>query len=494
MNLNLKLSQKGLLLVGFLLSIELIFIGTLSFLLNRAEYETWKESHAKAVVVKADSILNLFYSAAGALTGYINLRSAKYRERLDSIIDELSEENRTFQLLCMDSPNTKHDITRVREQIDRTIQVLKEYKSRLEGSDQSVKLFRLADMASQLEANYDQLEESLHGLTRQEKQIASESPGDREETKFRLLVKNCLYAGIGVNVLLAVFLGISFTKEITDRLAIMTDNTYRLSKKQPLNETLPGSDEISHLDHTFHEMADALKELDRLKQEFFAMVTHDLRSPMTAIQGTLGLLSSGAYGPQSEKAIHGISLAERSIKRLVGLINDLLDIEKIEAGKWELTFSTVSVSDIVEQSIESVQVLAQQKEITFETKTGALEIYADEKRLIQVLVNLLSNAIKYSPEKGKIRVTVERPRGWVEIRVSDQGRGIPEDDLSKVFDRFQQVEASDATAKGGTGLGLAVCQGIIAEHKGTIGVESELGHGATFWFRIPTLQGAREAM
>jgi signal transduction histidine kinase len=215
------------------------------------------------------------------------------------------------------------------------------------------------------------------------------------------------------------------------------------------------------------------------------MLSHDLRSPLGAIQGSLVLLKAGAMGALSEQAMTRISSAERIATQLIRLINDLLDIEKAEAGKFELVKEEFSLSEMLSQTLESVQTLADQKKITLEKTDFEAQIIADRDRLFRVLVNLLSNAIKFSPENSKVTVEAEIKLGFVEIRVSDQGRGIARADQVRIFDRFQQVEAADATIKGGSGLGLAICRTIVEKHGGTISVESEPGKGSTFKFKIP---------
>lgn len=227
------------------------------------------------------------------------------------------------------------------------------------------------------------------------------------------------------------------------------------------------------------------KNSERAKQEFVAMLSHDLRSPLGAIQGSLALLKAGAMGALSEQAMTRISSAERIANQLIRLINDLLDIEKAEAGKFELVKEEFAIEDMLSQSVESVQTLADQKKITLQKPDLSQKIIADKDRLFRVLVNLLSNAIKFSPEGSTVAVEAELKTAFLEIRVRDQGRGISKADQARVFDRFQQVEAADATIKGGSGLGLAICRTIVEKHGGTINVDSEIGKGSTFKFKLP---------
>lgn len=227
------------------------------------------------------------------------------------------------------------------------------------------------------------------------------------------------------------------------------------------------------------------KEVERLKKEFVSTVSHELRTPLTSIRGSLTLLSVGAMGALPDQAKKVVSIAERNTIRLIGLINDILDIEKLEAGKLDMVFENTHMKDIMERSEQSVNTFAANNGVKLEMMPTDAQVYADGDRIVQVLVNLLSNAIKFSPQGQTVTVAVENAAGFVHVRVIDRGRGIPEQFKKLLFQRFQQVEASDAKKKGGTGLGLAICKGIIEQHGGQIGVDSEEGKGSTFWFRLP---------
>jgi PAS domain S-box-containing protein len=233
-----------------------------------------------------------------------------------------------------------------------------------------------------------------------------------------------------------------------------------------------------------------LKKLEKLKQEFMAMLTHDMRSPLSNILSNTKLLLCGALGELGEEPMKRLKSVERTGNRLLILVNELLDIDRLEGGNLELDLKEVPVSHIVESAKESVEALADGKTMRIEVESIDCNIVADETRLINVVINLLGNAIKFSPTGSVIRieVTSDIEHGTLEFRVTDQGRGIAKKDLNKIFDRFRQVEIEDATLKGGSGLGLAICKAVVESHNGIIGVESEYGIGSTFWFRVPVKQ------
>jgi PAS domain S-box-containing protein len=225
--------------------------------------------------------------------------------------------------------------------------------------------------------------------------------------------------------------------------------------------------------------------LDRLKDEFISTVSHELRTPLTSIRGALGLLSSGMLGEVSDKAANLLRIARTNSDRLVRLINDILDLERIQSGREPLAFRPVQLSDIVRQAIGDMQPVAEAAGVRLIHDTTQTEIEADPDRLLQVLTNLLSNAVKFSPPNSTISVMLRPGVSGVTLSVIDHGRGIPADKLEAVFGRFQQVDASDSRQKGGSGLGLAICRTIVLQHSGRIWAERNPVRGSTFRVFLP---------
>ncbi|MEG3438520.1 PAS domain S-box protein [Pannus brasiliensis CCIBt3594] len=228
-------------------------------------------------------------------------------------------------------------------------------------------------------------------------------------------------------------------------------------------------------------------ELERLKNEFISMVSHELRTPLTSIQVALSLLDGRFVDPVSEDGRNMIRAAAFGVDRLVRLVNDILDLERLESGKLQLHEQPCSPVKLIETAIAQVKELAESAGIAFSISAIDCPVYADFDRLVQVLTNLLGNAIRFSPAGSTIDIVVERviAPDALRFQVKDRGRGIPEDQLDRVFDRFAQVDTSDSREKSGTGLGLAICRGIIQQHRGQIWAESILGQGSTFYFTLP---------
>ncbi len=226
-------------------------------------------------------------------------------------------------------------------------------------------------------------------------------------------------------------------------------------------------------------------EIERLKTQFVATVSHELRTPLTSLRGALGLLAGGVLGDLPADARAAVGIAERSILRLVGLVNDILDIERIENGRLALNYERHSLAALLTRSMEEVGALAQEGGIRLKADHPTGTVLGDGDRLVQVIVNLLSNALKFSPRGSAVHLRAEEKGAWVEVQVEDRGRGIPASHIEVIFDRFRQVELSDAAGQRGVGLGLAIARSIVERHGGVIGVLSEEGRGSTFWFRIP---------
>ncbi|GET39625.1 HAMP domain-containing sensor histidine kinase [Microseira wollei] len=238
--------------------------------------------------------------------------------------------------------------------------------------------------------------------------------------------------------------------------------------------------------------------IEQIKDEFISIVSHELRTPLTAIHGSLGILESGLYSNNSEQFNHLIQIALNNSDRLVRLVNDILDLERLECRKTELAMESCEVTDLIQQAVETVQPIADADHIHLDWKPLPVTVWAAPDAIVQTLTNLLSNAIKFSPTGSTVwvraevveaseefRENIHTPLPYIIFSIQDQGRGIPADKLETIFGRFQQVDVQDSRRRRGTGLGLAICKSIVQQHQGQIWAQSVLGAGSTFYFTLP---------
>jgi PAS domain S-box-containing protein len=228
--------------------------------------------------------------------------------------------------------------------------------------------------------------------------------------------------------------------------------------------------------------------VERLKDDFVATVSHELRTPLTSIAGALSLLVGNAAGALPESAVRLLTIAHNNSRRLIRLVNDILDIEKIESGKVLFVRKRVELRALVEQAIETHQGFANTYgvRVKFEPASAVEDVHSDPDRLFQVVINLLSNAIKFSPRGEEVVLRVEKRNSAARISVRDHGPGVPNDFKSHIFGKFAQADASDARQKGGTGLGLSIVKQIVTRLGGEVGFDDAPGGGAIFFVDLPT--------
>ncbi|MEA5575685.1 response regulator [Anabaena sp. UHCC 0451] len=227
------------------------------------------------------------------------------------------------------------------------------------------------------------------------------------------------------------------------------------------------------------------KQIEKMKDEFVSVVSHELRTPLTSIHGSLGMLASGLLPTDSEQGKRLLQIATDSTERLVRLINDILDIERIESGKVKMERENCNLEDLVKSVVNIMQPLAHKAEVNLSIASLSVQLWADPDRIVQTLTNLLSNAIKFSSPGSTVWLMTELKKDEILVTVKDTGRGIPVDKLDSIFERFQQVDSSDSRNHDGTGLGLAICKSIIQQHGGQIWAESVLHEGSNFYFTLP---------
>lgn len=478
MQTKLTLTRKGMIIIGGILLIQMVFLVVFGRLLSEAEFLEEKEYSSKEIIGRCNWLGVLFSLATLGCVDYVAsgdkdaLKLFKYCEKqwpseMSGLHKAASKDVRQQEIVRQATVVAAN----LMNSLDKT---LSKKNEKGESAVQERKAIKTS-MSELIQGRHDLLE-----LDRERFRVTVGSMPN-----VRNVEKQFLWLAAGFETLLALAVFYLYTHAIVRRLTVLADNATRFARGEKLHPLLEGSDEVAQVDSAFHAMAEDLAQADQRKQEFLRMISHDLRTPLTALAGSVTLLRSGRYGKLSLKGEQVLENADHSLNRLISMINELLDIERMEAGMAVISAETVYVKDLVSKAVASVRVLAGEKRVEIVEPITEAEIYADEGRLVQVLVNLLGNAIKFSPEGGNINIAVEESASSWEFSIADQGPGIPTEFLDKVFDRFQQVDSTDATVRGGSGLGLAIGKAIVQAHGGEIGVRSVMGQGSTFWFRLP---------
>ena len=272
-------------------------------------------------------------------------------------------------------------------------------------------------------------------------------------------------------------------QEAGDELFWRADGTsFHVSFKSSAINNRPDSGVVL----TFADISER-RRIEEMKDELVSVVSHELRTPLTSIRGSLGLIAGGAVGQIPPEADRMIGIAVTNTDRLVRLINEILDIERIESGRVEMSRRLCDSEDLMLHAAETMATQAEEGGTRIEVEPCSVPLWVDPDRIMQTLMNLLSNAIKFSYPGDPVRLRATRDNGEVRFEVIDKGRGIPADQIERVFERFGQVDATDARVKGGTGLGLPIARSIVHQHGGRMWAESEPGEGTTMAFTLPTV-------
>jgi signal transduction histidine kinase len=248
------------------------------------------------------------------------------------------------------------------------------------------------------------------------------------------------------------------------------------------------NEELNTANRELNEANTKLRELSELKEEFLALTTHDLRSPLTVISGVISFFTSGRLGDLSPEQKNMVAMMERNAQSLIELVNDLLDASKIESGTMRLDITSINLRALIDELRETMEPLAREKEITLEENLSddLPLVEADRTKLRRILVNLLSNALKFTRKGGRVQVRAEQLDGHVRVSVADTGVGIAPEDVARLFDKYEQARSRATRGEKGTGLGLYITKQLVELHGGAINVDSTPGYGSTFSFTLPT--------
>jgi two-component system sensor histidine kinase GlrK len=278
------------------------------------------------------------------------------------------------------------------------------------------------------------------------------------------------------------------TRSITRPIGLLKNQTEEIAAGNfGARVPIPSPPEIGALAESLNSMGEKLREIERLKADFFASMSHELRTPLTAIKEGTGLLLEGVGGPITDKQSKLLGILAEESGRLISLVNSLLDLSKMEAGMMSYDFTTANFEPLLKRAVGEIAPLVEAKRISLVNGVDRSlpPVRMDAERILQVLRNLLGNAVKFTPQGGQVRVGARSVDGKLEVSVQDSGPGIAAESLISIFEKFNQGDRPNGSALVGTGLGLAMAKNIISSHGGKIWAESQLGHGSKFIFVLP---------
>ncbi len=425
------------------------------------------------------NLLTAVVIGGSAFAGHKAFNTRREIDAYDQVMNE-SLETRSVLLLLQDLPYH-----------DETFRRLSLEKDRLRDGDRKTAFTNA--VTTYAAKNPIELRRAIRKGLKVEADHFAKNRGKRDEIEARfetlMLVSLCIL-GVGLLLVMMTVHGLIFKglNRLSRRMLDFLVDRYSFQFSQP-DQT-----ELGDLQRTFNSLAqrvinttDELKRLDSAKSEFLSIASHELRTPMTSIKGSLSLLASGVVGQLDLGSLRLIKIAEGETDRLIRLINDLLDLAKIESGGLPLHLNWIQWDEFCERTLDGIAGLAHKADVRLELVSLPLvEVNIDRDRIQQVLTNLVSNAIKFSPKGGAVRVTLSRAKtGEIVVSVSDTGPGIKAEDREMIFEKFRQGTSAANPLVKGTGLGLAIAKALVAEHGGSIGVDSTVGVGSTFWFSLP---------
>lgn len=434
------------------------------------------------------NLLTILVIGASGFAGWNAYETRREIEAYDHAMNE-SMETRALLLLVEDLPY--HDDTFRRLQLE---------KDKLKERDRKAAFSKTVMMYAA--KNPPELRRSIRRALKIEADHYARNRGRRAEIEARF--EKLIFITLGV-------LAVGLLTIVMSMHTMIFKNLNRLSRRMldflvdrySFQFSQPDQTELGDLQRTFNALAqrvinttDELKRLDSAKSEFLSIASHELRTPMTSIKGSLALLASGVVGQLDVGSLRLIKIAEGETDRLIRLINDLLDLAKIESGGLPLHLNWIQWDEFCSKTLDGLAGLAHRAEVRLElVSVPTIEVNIDRDRLQQVLTNLASNAIKFSPKGGAVRVTLSRAKtGELVVSVTDSGPGIKPEDRDMIFEKFRQGTSASNPLVKGTGLGLAIAKALVAEHGGSIGVESTVGVGSTFWFSLPKWRETQGAL
>ena len=476
--------HKGFLLISVPVIAELLFVGVLLMVYRDSEEQSWRELRFRTEAAKLAELNMLFDKSAGVLVVYGVSQDPIFLTQYRGLALQMQANMDSLAALISE---------RLDRQDEERLERFNKLRSKMESQMSTFEnlAFRPAQFSrdeqlaviNNSRLGNEELLEATRAIFQDKSRLDAPSADSLEKKRAALF--GFIAFGVIANLLIAFVVLYLFAKEFAGRVDVLVDNARKLPRNEPLNEPLTGSDELGLLDSVFHKMALELKENSQRREQLMAMVSHDLRTPLLAAHMSAELLKEGAGGALEPSGRSLVERINRTLSRLITLVSDILDLEKLRAGKMQLELGTHDISGLMDDTVGEVQALLLEKNISISNNCAAL-VVADRERIMQVLVNLLSNAIKFSPTNSTITVSSRLEEETVTVAIDDEGSGVAAEYKEIVFLPFEQCPVGLRSGVKGTGLGLPICKFIVDLHGGKIGIEDIPGKGGSrFWFTLP---------
>ncbi|MBY0551777.1 MAG: HAMP domain-containing histidine kinase [Candidatus Obscuribacterales bacterium] len=492
----MRIRHQGAILLGIPLLCQIVFAVVLTRNIALLDDAGRKEARAKLVISSCQEIRGVGARVMMGVMGrqlFSDPNGTSVKQAIDNVV---SHKFQAVEDLVSDDPTSLKLVQKYKRDVGKLGEVLADFGTIMDDTNTPA----WADRKNLLLARYlneqEQMEEALvrfqHCVDDEETLIKRFTP-ILEEWRPKALaerknLRNTVIAGVTVETLLFIGIALFMGKTLIGRLAVLMKNIDRFSAGQPVTETLTGNDELTELNTKFREMAAARYEAEEFKRNLMSMVAHDLRSPLASANLTIDVILHTREAELDDWVKKRLGRLDSELRRLFRLANSLLDVEKIESNKLELDLAEHSPEEIIDATKKALEGSAAAKNISLRQDiTTTTKLTCDKERLIQVLVNLVSNSLKFAPKDSTVtlRVTSREEAGELRFAVIDQGPGVPEEDRSKLFQKFSQLDQEMEIKKQGSGFGLYLTGMIVRAHNGRAGYE-RAGEESVFFFDLPT--------
>ncbi len=461
------------------LSIEIVSLSLIGDQLLAANKQLWLQMRRYHCVAAGNKTIELVYRASNELFVFGLFREQESLNAYEQYVNKLKRQGEFSWELVMTSPS--HSVVF----LENVHHLSEKALTRLDDVRQTFQMPLALVFSSR--RTLDRARDTLLDFVSVMKEVAdvqlSFSGKLDQQTDWQSQTKNLIAAGFAVNALLTLFAVAIWVRSVTARVGLLVENSRRLGRGMELLPQQGGADEIAALESSLHDAAANLKESDEQRREIVAVISHELRSPLTAISSTVTMAAEEFYGEIEDDARRAMEETDKELSRLLQLINELLDISKLEAGKSNLDLQEFNIAETIEVVLDETKDSVDKKQLAIEIEAPELFVNADSARIERVLMTLLNCLINLSPNSSVISIAAERHKDVATVRISNANLVLPPDLTKSMF-----APSRDDTQRLPERLSLLLSKTVVEQHYGTIGADSTAGKGTTFWFSIPLSQ------